>query len=99
MLEVLNQVACVRYEDTRVPVELATLHEHLREVALRLFRERFYLVNLGLATQVAQLDIAIAGLRPCRLHTHRQQHIVLRHVAHAYVHAMGEGRLVEYQLV
>ena len=99
MLEGLNQMTGIRNEDTRVPVELPTLHKHRRKVALGLLRKRLHLEHLGLATQVAQLDIAITRLRTRRLHTHRQQHIVLRHIADTHVDAVIEGIEVQHQLV
>ena len=86
-------------EDTRVPIELPTLHEHLRKLALRFLRERLHHIHVRLAAQVAQLDIAIARLRPRRLHAHRQQHVILRYIAKPYIETVDKPFLVENQLV
>lgn len=99
MLESHDQVLGIRDKDTCIPIELATLHEHLGKVAFRFLCERLHLEHLRLAAQVAQLYITIAGLRPCRLDAHCQQYIILPDITYANINAMEERLFVEHQLV
>ena len=98
-LKTLCQLARVDHKDARIPVELATLHKHLGKLALRLLSERVHRVQIGLATQVTHLDITIAGLRTRRLHTHRQQHVVLGDITQTRLQTTHELSLVDHQLV
>ena len=99
LLKALGQVSSVRDKHTRVPIEFATLHEHLCKLTLRLLCERLHAEHLRLATQVAQLDIAIAWLRTRGLHPHHQQHIVFRHIAYPYLQTTGKRFLVHHHVV
>ena len=83
-------MVCTGDEYARVPVELATLHKHSGKVALRFLGKRFHLIYVGLATQVAQLDISVAWLWSGGANAHCQQHPVLRYIAYAYINAVGE---------
>ena len=76
LAEVLVETVDVGKEKARVPVELAAVHEHLCELAVRLLRERLHLVHV-VGSTLAQLNVAISRLRTCGFDTHRQQTVVL----------------------
>ena len=99
MLEGVGELAAVGHEDARIPIELATLHEHGGKLALGFLSERLDLEDVGLAAEVAHLDIAIAGLGARGLDTHGQEDIVLGDVAETRLEATHEGGLVDDELV
>ena len=76
-LEIIAQMLSIRDEDARVPIELTTLHKHLRKVTFRLLSERLHPIHIQFTALVAQLDVTIAWLWSRGLHAHDQQNIIL----------------------
>ena len=72
ILEAQRQVSAVSDKHARIPVELATLHEHLGKTALGFLGKRLDAEHIGLTAQVTQLDISIARLWSRRFHAHHQ---------------------------
>ena len=97
--ETVVQIAGVREDESRVPQELATVHEHLRKLTLRLLRERLHLVEVLFLQRLPLLDVAIARLRSRRLHTHGQQQVVMRHEVKSLLDVPIERLLVQHKLV
>ena len=99
MCESIVHLTRVRQEHTRVPIKLATFHEHLGKLAFRFLSKRLHLIDVGLTAQVAHLDISVARLRSCRYDADSQQYVVSRYVAQTNLHAIQESFFVHHQLV
>ena len=98
-LKALGELAGVGKEDARVPIELATLHEHLGKGTLGFLCERLDLEDVGFAAEVAHLDIAVAWLGARGLDTHGEEDIVVGDVVETCLYAADEGCLVDDELV
>ena len=98
LAEAFYAVAGVGDEQARVPEEFAAVHEHLREAALRLLRERLYTVQVG-ADRLSHLYVSVARFGACGLHSHGEQTVVRRHEVESVVDVACESLLVEYGLV
>ena len=99
MFEADQQMAGIRDKQARIPIKLAALHKHLGKLTLRLLGKRLHLIHIGLAAHVTHLYVAIARFRTRGLHTHSQQHVVLRHIVEACFYAAYIRLLVDHQLI